>query len=567
VQGDITVNAGVLVVKDPAALGSGVDMITVNGNSTTGWDGGMLLLDAGTSALVFNQSLSLDGRGATTNNASSALLTLGNVTLNGPVQLGNSSTTSYLSSGYGTLVMAGPVNTTGTSYFSGNGNVVLSGPVSGGGLSKTYGTLPSTLWLQNPNNAFTGQLSISGGYVRVSNGEALGKNATPLSFSGGLLEVRADPDSIVGFANKNVTTGNNSTVQIFLDRGLGGKGLAQTVAFGDWSTSVYSTTVTGRNGYGLSMGKVGSTLGREWQYFTNNSNGLLTVNENVSLNNPTNGGRFDLSLYAVGDIVLVGSISSLAANPAILDGISKYNSGLALFTGTSTSLRGTTSISGGVLQIRGFGALGDVGPQSGAINLSNGALNFAGPAGETTSKLINLSGTTSNGMVLANQSGLSPLVFNSGVAAGGAGSKTLLLGGTNAAANQISGIINQNGGTTSVFKADTGTWVYSPLATLAVGGTGTTVSAGTSSSSALIMGATAGLSPGMSVSGTNVPSGAVITSIIGNTLWLSSAASTAVPAGTLLTFGSLTSFTGNLSISAGTMRLQATSATSDVLSN
>ena len=99
------------------------------------------------------------------------------------------------------------------------------------------------------------------------------------------------------------------------------------------------------------------------------------------------------------------------------------------------------------------------------------------------------------------------------------------------------------------------------------GGTVTTLSAGTASSSMLVVNSTLGLSPGMTVSGTNVPSGAVITSIIGNTLWLSSTASNAVAAGTLLTFGSLSNFTGSLSISAGTMRLQATSATSDVLSN
>ncbi|NBV85299.1 MAG: hypothetical protein EBS01_03315, partial [Verrucomicrobia bacterium] len=222
-----------------------------------------------------------------------------------------------------------------------------------------------------------------------------------------------------------------------------------------------------------------------------------------------------------------------------------------------------------MLQIRTFGALNNSSAQNGVINLASGALSFAGSVGETTTKPLNLSGTTNNGIVLANQADSTPLVFTNGVSASGAGSKTLVLGGTSSAANQISGLINQNGGTTSVFKADTGTWVYAPVnPSPVVGGTTTTVTAGGTYSASLVVASTLGIAIGMTVSGTNVPSGSIVTNIVGNTLWLSNSTSTvAVASGTLLTFGSLANFTGNLSISAGTMRLQATSATSDVLSN
>ena len=76
-SGDITVNGGVLVVNGSSELGAATNTVTVNGVNSPGWDGGMLLLDAGTSSLSIAQNLSLDGRGATTNNSSSALLTLG----------------------------------------------------------------------------------------------------------------------------------------------------------------------------------------------------------------------------------------------------------------------------------------------------------------------------------------------------------------------------------------------------------------------------------------------------------------------------------------------------------
>ncbi|NBV85300.1 MAG: hypothetical protein EBS01_03320 [Verrucomicrobia bacterium] len=257
-SGDITVNGGVLVVKDPAALGSGVDMITVNGNSTTGWDGGMLVLDAGTSALAFNQNLSLDGRGATTNNSSAALLTLGNVTLNGDVQLGNSGAVySYINSGYGNLTIAGDLNVSPGGFYgasiSGNGNTIISGAVSGSNsLYKPNGGYPlsSTLWLQNPNNSF-GTLNIWGGYVRVSNGGALGKT---VSMNSGMLEIRADASGLASFAGKTLVV-PGSTPVVFVDHAVGGSGLAQNIAFGSLSFSGnYSATFSGRNGYGVSYG-------------------------------------------------------------------------------------------------------------------------------------------------------------------------------------------------------------------------------------------------------------------------------------------------------------------------
>jgi autotransporter-associated beta strand protein len=106
-SGDVVVSGGVVVVNGSSQLGAASNMVTVNGVNSPGFDGGMLLLDAGTGTLSIAQPLSLNGRGPTANNSTAALMTLGNVTLTGLVQLGNSATTSFLNSGYGNLVIEG----------------------------------------------------------------------------------------------------------------------------------------------------------------------------------------------------------------------------------------------------------------------------------------------------------------------------------------------------------------------------------------------------------------------------------------------------------------------------
>ena len=78
--------------------------------------------------------------------------------------------------------------------------------------------------------------------------------------------------------------------------------------------------------------------------------------------------------------------------------------------------------------------------------------------GESTSRVVDLAGTTGGGMI--DSSGTGGLVFNSSFTASGAGSKTLTLQGSNTGANAIAGAIVDHGGgnTTSLVKTGTGTW-------------------------------------------------------------------------------------------------------------
>jgi hypothetical protein len=247
--GDITVDNGVLVVKSPGALGAANNTVSVNGVNSAGFNGAMVILEGGTGQ-TYTQNFTLAGRGATVNSSGAALLSLGNNVLSGSIQFGNSSTASALASGYGNLTIGGAVNlgSSQSLVIYGNGNTVISGPVSGFDLSndrliKQNQTVGTTLWLQNTGNTFLSSVRVDTGFVRVSDGRALGLNSTTTSMqaSGGVFEIRADAatlaSSVTNFASKGLTVaGANTTGSLFLDRAVGGFSIAQTVVINNFTT-------------------------------------------------------------------------------------------------------------------------------------------------------------------------------------------------------------------------------------------------------------------------------------------------------------------------------------------
>jgi autotransporter-associated beta strand protein len=576
-SGDVVVNGGVVVVNGSSQLGAASNMVTVNGvNSpgiwSPGFDGGMLLLDAGTGTLSIAQPLSLNGRGPTANNNTAALMTLGNVTLEGPVQLGNFASTTYLNSAYGNLVIAGPVNLAGSSYVAGNGNTIINGPISG--TSTLYKaaptTLPSTLWLENPGTFVSGTINLSAGYLRLGSAEASGTTlagGTIQLTSTGLIEVRADIADGTPFSNQVIHLGNTSSSfngGIFLDRAIFGKGINQIIKFGGVFQPPSSTypvlSIGGRNGYGFEMGSLGQLInGPGYTTIKNNANGLLSVSGDMNVSTT-------MTFSGWGDTAWNGSVYNTPSRMWYLFGVSVASRGLTTVTGGSGSSvhMGPLQLSGGILQLGSLNAVNN-NTLTGVINITGGGLNYVGAEGEGLNKLITMTGS-SPALILANHSGTSGFNVLKGITPTSNGSKVLVLGGESKASNTVYKTIAENG-TTSVFKAGSGLWVYAPspggstpsgLVTTAASG----LAAGT-----LVVSDGSGIDVGMSVSGTNVPTGAVVVAVSGNTLWLSTQVATSVPAGTALNFGTFGSFSGSLSISAGTMRLQATSAASDVLSN
>lgn len=177
----------------------------------------------------------------------------------------------------------------------------------------------------------------------------------------------------------------------------------------------------------------------------------------------------------------VFTLNSAISGGATFDGVISNDAGAGLsFVTTNSSLvtlkgvntyTGNTTISGtgkvSVSSIGNSGASGNLG-QGTTINLGSGTgaagtgtLVYTG-SGETSTKVINLSGTT-GGATIDQSSASGLLKFTANLTATGAGSKTLTLQGSTGGTGEISGAIVDNSGTnkTSVTKAGTGTWTLS----------------------------------------------------------------------------------------------------------
>lgn len=177
-----------------------------------------------------------------------------------------------------------------------------------------------------------------------------------------------------------------------------------------------------------------------------------------------------------GNTLINGSIIASAGSYDHM--LVKNGTGTLTLTGTASTLDGNISIGNGTLAVSDWRAV-----TNNTSTIHIGATTVAGvlsvvgnnvsQANLTTSKVMNLSGTTGSATILANQTGSSPgLIFNAAFTATGAGTKTLTLGGTNTAANTINGAIVQNG-TTNLTKIDAGRWVLAGTNTY-TGGTAIT---------------------------------------------------------------------------------------------
>ncbi len=389
-SGDVTVNGGALVLANGAALSGVSGLVSVNGVTGSGFTGGMLVLDGGGSGLTLHQGVTLSGRGPTVASAGAALLSIGNNTLNGSVVLGASSGASALAVAYGNTLVAGQLvlgSGSGTglqSIVTGNGNLIVGGVVGGfdntlNKFVKQTGVLQTTLWLQNTANSFLSSVRVDPSTtLRVSDGRALGLNPSSqnVELNQGILEVRADAATLPSFALKGLTLASGPGT-VFLDRAVGGTGLNQTLNINTFTFGATNRTLAlaGRNGYGVNLGSAGATIGVAGNggntTFTNNANGLVTLNGNMAV-----GGTDAFRMFYIqgaGETVWNGTLSTNMAN-AFLTGFGKAGTGMATLTGITAGggVNGIAKVDGGVLQIGTFAVLSDPTTQFGGLQLGAG---------------------------------------------------------------------------------------------------------------------------------------------------------------------------------------------------
>jgi len=480
--GFTVVNNGTLTITDPAGLGSSTSSVIVNGTRAFGFSGGTLRVSGGQAGMTFNRNIRVAGSGA--NNLNAALISLGGNTFNGNLTFGPGE--SRIAANGGNTVLNGRV-TIGTSdnlrYFYGNGNWIINGLVTGGGVNanglfKAASGLTSTLVLNNQSNNFASLVRVDGGTIRVSHAGALGlaTGAASMHGSGGTFEIRSDAADVGSFATRNVSLATGS-FSIFVDRAVGGSSINQIVAFNQVTqTNSRTLTLAGRNGYGVTfLSMAGSGNGTSSEAFTNNTNGTVTYAGDIWGEASTT--AVTLTLGGNAETVITGSILATGAAHTV----TKSGTGRLTVGGNASTTSGTVRVTAGTLSVADMGALGTATLSLGNATTTAGTFTYTG-AGQPSAAPIFLNTTTANAFL--NASGSGALVLSGPITyAAAGGNKTLVLGGTSTAANEIASVIADSTGTnfTNVQKIGSGNWVLSGPNTFgtAAGATGVTVSGGT----------------------------------------------------------------------------------------
>jgi fibronectin-binding autotransporter adhesin len=434
--GNTTVSAGTLRAGSAQAFGSTPTSVAVSSGAT---------LDINSIAGIRLGTLTGGGNVA----LGSATLTVGGVNSGSPGFTGTiSGTGGFTKTAGGTQVMTG-CNNSYTGITTINGGAISTDCILNGGVNSGIGassSSPTNLVIrdsglldysaiganQTTDRGFTLENSI--GYVQVSDA------GTTLTFTG-----------VVGGAGHFVKRGagtlvlagaNTFTGQTRVEAGRLAAG--SNDAFDQGADQLLMSNVAGAvfdlNGYNATFRYLqgGGALGGNIALGT----GTLT------LNNP-GGGPVDYAgaISGAGNLVLNSALTQL-------------------LTSCNSSYTGTTTVSGGgVIQVACLAnggvnsSIGAAGASASNIVLNGGALEYVGTGG-STDRLFSLAASTTSGL---KASGTGAIQFtNTGPIAflNPNTTQAVRLGGTSTANNSLAALITNNGtGTTSLTKADAGTWI------------------------------------------------------------------------------------------------------------
>ncbi|MEI6764881.1 MAG: autotransporter-associated beta strand repeat-containing protein [Bacteroidota bacterium] len=341
----------------------------------------------------------------------------------------------------GTVTIACAVVMPASSSITVSGELTISGVISGvatGLVKNGSGTL-----VLSGSNSYNGTTTIAEGILDIRNSNALGTTVSgTLVNNGASLKL-----------NNNINVGAEAL-------SLSGIGVGAMGALNNQS---------GDNSWGGSISLSGLTDVR----IQSESGGTL----NLSATNAIVTGSTPLYIEGDGNTNISGIISG---SGSLRKG---GNSGILRLQGANT-YTGKTMIQAGVVVVNSLNKIlnGVAGSSLGApTTVENGTitlgrsdwnvpceLRYTG-SGESTDRIIDLSNGT--GDCVIDASGTGALVFLSAFAASGAGSKNLILKGSNTDGNQICNSIIDNSTSmmTAVVKTGTGTWALSGVNTYSGG--------------------------------------------------------------------------------------------------
>ncbi|MBZ9810849.1 MULTISPECIES: autotransporter-associated beta strand repeat-containing protein, partial [unclassified Mesorhizobium] len=475
--------------------------------------------------------------------------------------------------GPGTLVLSGNNTYTG-------GTIVTAGILQAGSTS-AFGTggmtvnAGATLDLNNLSNtvgglAGAGNVALGSGTLTLSGGFSFSGSITG---SGGLVKSGSGTQTFSGCSSSydGSTTINGGVLAVSC---LNNGGVASSV--GDSSAAATNLVL---NGGTLQYVGVGGSTNR--QFTLGSSGGTLDASGSGAINFTSTAaavlpGAGNRTLTLTGASTADNTLSARIDDPSgATTALTKTGTGTWVLKNQTSTYSGATTISGGVLAVD---KLADGGQASSIGKSTNDAsklvigtgstLRYTG-SGDTTDRLF----TLQTGVSFIESSGTGAIVFsNTGSAAyTGVGSRTLALGGTNTGLNTMGGtIIDGPGGTTTLAKNDSGTWVLTGNNSftgntvindgdLIIGNGGTSGNAG--AGNVIVANATSTLSfnrsDSFSFTGTLSGLGNIAQMGTGTTILTSATnaigGSTRIDAGALQVNGGLTS-TGGTTINAGTLQ-------------
>jgi autotransporter-associated beta strand protein len=350
---------------------------------------------------------------------------------------------------------------------SGAGNIIGPWAVMGATTSLTYATHSSGTIV---GYTASGTAATASGLTGFSSSENV-----LLQANSGAMPSSLTVNTIRFAAGNNMTLGSNTlTVNGLMNAGISGLTLVGgTVAIGSANELVLVT-----NDKGIEIRSVlRETAPGQRLTLVAQGGGALTLTATGGSNQITGainamGGSLSLNASGTYGAVNLEASRTLTANFSGVQQIGAIAGVGSTFTkaGTGTTsllsnslYTGTSTIQNGMVEVNSLPALGLAGGLGAPTTAANGMIQIGSGTttgvlryiggGDTTDRVVNLSGTTGGATIDASGSGA--LVFTSAFTATVAGDKTLTLTGTSTAANSIDSIA---GSGVSVNKTGAGLW-------------------------------------------------------------------------------------------------------------